>query len=445
MRRLGARARFGAVLTGVAFVTMGASMFGAGRAAAQTDHGAGADRAASSAQETGCPNGCVRVYDVAGLIDPVVVAFLEQGITEAETTPGTVGVVLELNSDGVVVSDDDLARLARRLRRSTVPVSAWIGPSGATARGGAAELVAILDHSSIAPGSTIGDVGSQRLPVEEFGHLFDGKASALHTSTVGATRAVSSGVVDRQAPTAGDHLVGLDGVESKVVKGKGGELRRQPVTRAVIAKLPLLDQLFHTVASPAVAYLLLGVGIGLLIFEFFTAGVGVAGVIGAGSLLLASYGLGVLPVRTWAVVVLGLAGVAFAIDVQTGVPRAWTFIGMTAWIVGSAFLFDGVHLPWLALITGLVGMGVAMISGMPAMVRSRFGTPTVDRDFLVGADGTAITTVRSGGTVTVDGALWPARSAGSRISSGTEVTVTAADGAVLEVEPSTAGASAGQR
>ena len=256
---------------------------------------------------------------------------------------------------------------------------------------------------------------------------------------------MSSGVVDRQAPTAGDHLVGLDGVESKVVKGKGGELRRQPVTRAVIAKLPLLDQLFHTVASPAVAYLLLGVGIGLLIFEFFTAGVGVAGVIGAGSLLLASYGLGVLPVRTWAVVVLGLAGVAFAIDVQTGVPRAWTFIGMTAWIVGSAFLFDGVHLPWLALITGLVGMGVAMISGMPAMVRSRFGTPTVDRDFLVGADGTAITTVRSGGTVTVDGALWPARSAGSRISSGTEVTVTAADGAVLEVEPSTAGTSADQR
>lgn len=431
MRRLGARTRLGAVLAGVAFVTIGAAALAGARAGAETRPGT----AAETAQQQGCPNGCVRVYDVSGLIDPVVVAFLEEGITEAETTPGTIGVVLELNSDGVVVSDERFARLARRLRRSTVPVSAWIGPSGATARGGAAELVAVLDHSSIAPGSTIGDVGTQRLPADEFGHLFDGKASALHTSTVGAKRAVEVGAVDRQAPTAGDHLVGLDGVETKTVKGKGGELRRQPVTKAVIAKLPLTDQLFHTVASPAVAYLLLGVGIGLLIFEFFTAGVGVAGVIGAGSLLLASYGLGVLPVRTWAVVLLGLAGLAFGIDAQTGVPRAWTFIGMVAWIVGSVFLYDGVHLPWLALLTGLVGMGVAMISGMPAMVRARFGTPTVGRDWLVDADGTAETPISTWGTVSVEGALWPARAAGSEIRAGEAVTVVGADGAVLEVEP----------
>ncbi len=230
-------------------------------------------------------------------------------------------------------------------------------------------------------------------------------------------------------------------METKTVKDKDGELRRQPVTRAVIAKLPLTDQLFHTVASPAVAYLLLGVGIGLLIFEFFTAGVGVAGVIGAGSLLLASYGLGVLPIRTWAVVLLALAGVAFAIDVQTGVPRAWTFIGMVAWIVGSVFLFDGVHLPWLALLTGLLGMGVAMISGMPAMVRARFGTPTVGRDWLVDAEGTAETAISTVGTVSVAGALWPARATGPKIHPGEAVTVTGADGAVLEVETRDAGSA----
>ncbi len=431
MRRLGARTRLGAVLAGVAFVTAGAAALGGARAGAEIQP----ETAVGQAQQQGCPNGCVRVYDVSGLIDPVMVAFLEEGITEAETTPGTVGVVLDLNSDGVVVSDEQLARLARRLRRSTVPVSAWIGPSGATARGGAAELVAILDHSSIAPGSTIGDVGTQRLPADEFGQIFDGKASALHSSTVGATRAVSLGVVGRQAPTAGDHLVGLDGVETKTVKGKGGELRRQPVTRTVIAKLPLTDQLFHTVASPAVAYLLLGVGIGLLIFEFFTAGVGVAGVVGAGSLLLASYGLGVLPIRIWAVVLLGLAGVALAIDVQTGVPRAWTFIGMVAWIIGSVFLFDGVRLPLLALLIGLLGMGVAMISGMPAMVRARFGTPAVGRDWLVDADGTAETAISATGTVSVADALWPASAAGPRIRAGEAVTVTGAAGAVLEVEP----------
>ena len=33
----------------------------------------------------------------------------------------------------------------------------------------------------------------------------------------------------------------------------------------------------HTVASPAVAYLLFVIGLALLLFELFTAGVGIAG------------------------------------------------------------------------------------------------------------------------------------------------------------------------
>jgi len=53
-------------------------------------------------------------------------------------------------------------------------------------------------------------------------------------------------------------------------------------------------------------------------------GIGVAGVVGAGCLVLSAYGLAVLPTR-WlglALVVAGLAG--FAIDVQAGAPRFWT-------------------------------------------------------------------------------------------------------------------------
>ena len=53
----------------------------------------------------------------------------------------------------------------------------------------------------------------------------------------------------------------------------------------------------HTVASPPVAYLLFVIGLALLLFELFTAGVGVAGVVGAGAFLLGCYGLGVLPTR----------------------------------------------------------------------------------------------------------------------------------------------------
>ena len=58
-------------------------------------------------------------------------------------------------------------------------------------------------------------------------------------------------------------------------------MRRDTTATVRFAKLGLVDQLFHTVASPAVTYLLLLIGLALLVFEFFTAGVGVAGVVGA--------------------------------------------------------------------------------------------------------------------------------------------------------------------
>ena len=394
---------------------------------------------ASAATDLCAKSGCVRALSVTGLIDPIVVRFVDEAVREAQQTPHTVGVVLELDSPGVVVSDADFNRFAATLVDSTVPVSAWVG-TGSQATGGAAELLAVLKETSMAPGSAMGDVGAQRLSEARFGDLFAGrKAKALdHQLSAGEARDV--GLVDRIAPTIGDHLVRLDGVKSQTVH-ENGQLRRKPLTSVVISKLNLLDQLFHTVASPSVAYLCLAVAIGLLIFEFFTAGVGVAGLVGAVAAVLAGYGLGILPHRTWALVLAILAGVAFMIDVQAGVPRFWTMVGLVAWIVGSVFLFGEVGHPWIALTVGIVGMAVAMVSGMPAMVRSRFGTPTIGREWMIGETGEAVSAVAPDGVVRVSGASWLARTnRATPIAEGESIRVVAIDGLTLEVEPQEGGA-----
>jgi membrane-bound serine protease (ClpP class) len=213
------------------------------------------------------------------------------------------------------------------------------------------------------------------------------------------------------------------------------------LTSVVISKLNLVDQLFHTVASPSVAYLCLAVAVGLLIFEFFTAGVGVAGLVGAVAAVLAGYGLGILPHRTWALVLAILAGVAFMIDVQAGVPRFWTMVGLIAWVVGSVFLFGEVGHPWIALTVGIVGIAVAMVSGMPAMVRSRFGTPTIGREWMIGETGEAMSAVSPDGVVRVSGASWRARTnRATPIAEGESIRVVAIDGLTLEVEPEEGGA-----
>jgi membrane-bound serine protease (ClpP class) len=250
--------------------------------------------------------------------------------------------------------------------------------------------------------------------------------------------AVDLDLVDNAKPTIGEFLLGLPGVESKVEKGDNGKPERRPVSQARFGQLPLTGQLLHTVASPPVAYLLFVIGLALLLFELYTAGVGVAGLVGAGALVLGCYGLAALPTRPWAVALLLLAMFGYAVDVQTGVPRVWSGIATVSFVVGSVALYDGLALSWVTLLVAIVGMGLAMLGGMPAMVRTRFSTPTIGREWMVGEVGTARTAVSPEGVVMVRDAPWRARTSRvTPIEPGDEIRVVSIDGLLLEVEPNT--------
>jgi membrane-bound serine protease (ClpP class) len=253
---------------------------------------------------------------------------------------------------------------------------------------------------------------------------------------VGAEEAVELGLVDNDAPTIGEFLLGLEGVESQVVEAADGRQQRQPVTQARFAQLPLSSQLMHTVASPPVAYLLFVIGLALILFELFTAGVGVAGMVGAGSLVLGCYGLAALPTNPIGVGLLLVAMFGYGIDVQTGVPRAWSGIATALFVLGSLVLFDGISLSWVTLLVAIVGMALAMVGGMPAMVRTRFSTPTIGREWMVGEIGSAVGAVAPDGIVSVRDAPWRARTnRATPIDAGQDVRVVSIDGLLLEVEP----------
>jgi membrane-bound serine protease (ClpP class) len=186
---------------------------------------------------------------------------------------------------------------------------------------------------------------------------------------------------------------------------------------------------------------LLLIGLALILFEFFTAGIGIAGAVGAGSLILAAHGLAALPTRNWAIAVILLAMLAFAVDVQVGIPRFWTGIGIGLTIVGSWFLFDalpGVSLrpSWITLITGVAGIMLTFIVGMPSMVRTRFATPTIGREWMIGAAGVVVERTDPDGVVEVNAAKWRARTnRATPVEPGEQIRVIAIDGVTLEVEP----------
>lgn len=374
----------------------------------------------TAAQPSRCEE--VRVAEVSGLLDPVLVDYVEETVRDAEAC-GAVAVVLQLDSSGAVVDDHRMDELLAIIEDATVPVTAWVGPSGSVARNEAFRLVEAADVSALAPQSRLQASGGRSFGSEE---------------------AAAEGLTDfggRQAATLGDFIVNLADhgvpIETRVIEGSAGEdPRREPVTRTRLSGLPLVDELAHTVASPPVAYLLFTVGMALLLFELFTAGVGVAGVTGATFVLLGGYGLSVLPVSWWGVALLVFSMFGFGVDIQTGVPRVWSAIAVVSYLLGSVFLYDGVSLSWITLVISVVGMALAMLGGMPAMVRSRFSTPTIGREWMIGENGVARSAIDPDGTVVVREAPWRARTnRATPIRAGEAVRVAAIEGLVLEVEP----------
>jgi membrane-bound serine protease (ClpP class) len=407
--------------------------------------------ASAGAQTAGPTTPPVDVFEVSGLIDAPVADGIEHAISRAETD-GAQALVLQMNSSGALVSRARMEALTQRIHDAAVPVTIWVGPSGAKAKGLAGQLLGAAVVTGMAPGSRIGDFG-ELLDVSGIPLTFGSATDRLQTETLGAAdaRAVGAlkvGVDDTGTPTLGDFIVVLDGVtangktlDTANVVSKGTELRRERNGPTRFAKLGLLPRLMHTVASPPVTYLLLTIGLALLIFEFFTAGIGIAGAVGAVCLVLGCYGAVALPTRPWAFALLILAMLAFAVDVQTGVPRFWTGVGVVSYVVASVFLYDGLSLSWVTLLAGIGGVLLAFLAGMPAMVRTRFATPTIGRDWMVGEQGEAVVAVDPDGVVRVRGAQWQARTnRATPIARGDPIRVVAIDGVTLEVEPESGGA-----
>jgi membrane-bound serine protease (ClpP class) len=396
--------------------------------------------------------GRVDVLLVSGLFDRLVVEAIEEAIDDAAAADAQ-ALIIQVNSRGAVVGDERMEELLGAVVASPVPVAVWVGPSRARLYGTPAQLLAVADVTGMAPGARVGHTGELLDPPGGDVDLGDA-ATRLRTGSVGLGEARDLGVLrqrvtDEGIPTLTSMVNALDGyaeggrvlqtTEDEVLDD--GTVRRTTIAPVRQASLPFVDRLFHTVASPAITYLLLLVGLSLLVFEFFTAGVGVAGVVGAGALVLACTGLAALPARGWAVGLIVASMLAFAVDVQVGLPRFWTAVGIVGTIIGSVWLFESLPGPtlrpsWITLLAGIGGTVLAFVVGMPSMVRTRFATPTIGREWLLGELGEVVVAVDPDGAVKVGQGTWRARTnRATPVAVGASVRVVAIDGVTLEVEP----------
>ncbi|MGH9011761.1 MAG: NfeD family protein [Acidimicrobiia bacterium] len=415
--------------------------------------------AAGASEVAQTPERHMEVVQVQGAIDPVVAGLIKDSIERAQTNGATV-VILQIDSQGAL--DTDPVSLIDAVQTSKVPVAVWVGPGKSVARGAAAGLTAVASFSAASPSARLGPAQPFRLDSRarvSYSRVStdparDGRMTrrldGLADRRLSGAKAAEAGLIDAVAPTLGDLIIALNGQEvptaagpvrlttAKQVDTKDGprQTADQPVR---FLKPGTFESVQHSLTSPSVVFLLLIVGLSLMVFEFFTMGIGLAGVTGAAAVAGALYGSSHLPLTWWALGLLVLSTLGFAIDVQAGHQGFWTGIGVLGLLAGAFKLFGGssaLDVPlWLVALV-FVGQIIFMLGGMTVAVRNRFSIPTVGRDSMIGELGEARTELNPDGVVTVRGAPWRARThRGRPVSPGGAVRVVAVDRLVLEVEP----------
>lgn len=400
-------------------------------------------------------DGRVLVAPLQGAVDPVMLEFVERVLQRAEQQ-GFDAVVFELDTPGgLSTSMDDIVR---QLVNTDLPVYVYVSPSGGRAASAGVFITYAADVAAMAPGTNIGSAtpissGGEQLPedlrrkvvndavarITELAEERDrdpefAEDAIREAENLGARDALEAGVIE--------YIV--DDVRELLEESSGATVPPKDLTlrladaEIVRTEPPWTLRVLKLLVDPNLLYLLFGAGLLGLAFELTHPGAIIPGVVGGISLLLALFGLSVLPASGAGIALLVLAAALFAAEAIAPGGGILGGGGAVAMLLGALLLFDdssgyGVS-PALAVAMS-AAMGAFFIFLMRKAVQSRRWARSTGSESLVDRSGIVrrATGPDSTGAVFVDGELWQARSA-EPLAVGATVRIVRVDGLSLEVE-----------
>ena len=392
-------------------------------------------------------------------INPITRDIIVRGLNEAADT-GAALVVIELDTPGGLL--DSTRDIVAAELASPVPVVVFVAPSGARAASAGAFITLAANVAAMAPGTNIGaahpvslgggtpgsdggdaDVSADKAAqdaaafarsiAEERGRNIDwAEKAVLESSSISATEALDLGVIDLIAGDLGELLAQLHGL--RLSDGRTISIEGLPI-RTV--RPTLRDRLLGLLADPNLVYILFILGLYGLIYEFFQPGIGFGLAVGGTCLLLALFGLQILPVNIVGIVLV-LFGIALVVlDAFTPTNGILTAGGVIALLVGSLTLFDiadrrfGLSLTTVLSVVGVTAALSIFVLSKGLTIQRR--QPVTGRTSLIGRIGTARVDLEPEGTVFLNGEYWTARAVDGPIPKGAQIRVERVDGRTLIV------------
>ncbi len=403
----------------------------------------------------------VRQVDVVDIIHSISAERVASTIVAAEEA-GAALVLVRLDTPGGL--DTSMREIIEAILNSEVPVAVFVGPSGARAASAGYLITLAADVSGMAPGTNMGaatpisgtggempETLSRKVESDAAAYLRSiaerrGRDVALAEQGVTearswtASEALEAGLIDLIADDTAAFLDALDGRTVQRIDGAEATLATAGAL-VVETGMSFRDRALSVIANPNLAVLLGMIGLLGLYLEFSNPGLLFPGILGAVALLLAGFGLNLLPVSLLGILLLLLGIGLLTAEALTPSFGIMGMSGAAALVLGLFFFFEEQSLPTpaLDLTWGLVIPSVLVFSVLvfflgQLVVRSQRASAVTGQEGMVGLTATAHTDIRPGaaGKVFVHGEFWDAIASGP-VAAGDRVRVLAIEGLTLRV------------
>ena len=419
----------------------------------------------------------VVVLNIKGAIGVATADYVLSGIEHAETSNADL-IIIEMDTPGGLMAP--MRDIVQAILGSRVPVATYVTPAGARADSAGTYILLASHIAAMTPTTHLGaatpvalgggdaapedsddeesDDDEETAPpsgpamerkalndavayIRSLAERYDRNAdwaekAVREAATLTAREALEQNVIDFVAENRVELLRMIDGVEVEV----DSETVTLATDNVVIEEYEPSWRIkfLSAIANPETVLLLGLIGLYGLMYEGLNPGAIVPGVVGVICLLLAAYGLQVLPVNYagLALIIVGLA--LMTAEVFAPSFGALGLGGIAAFVFGAIMMFDsgipgfGISITFVVTIAAVFALLFIWLLAYLLKLRKRGAVS--GKDSIIGGIGTAMQAFLGDGKVWLEGEAWSAKSSVA-IEKDQQVVIRALDGLTLEVEP----------
>jgi len=393
---------------------------------------------------------------VDATINPATAEFIHHAIARAESKKAEC-LVIHLNTPGGLLKST--RNIVGDIMESAVPVVVYISPAGADAGSAGVFVTLSANIAAMAPGTNIGaahPVTSGEIDSVMYGKITNDAAAFIRTIakkrnrnivwadnavrrsySYSETEALQDSVIDLIAKNDAELLRMIDG---KRIGLNSGEITLHTASAKIETyEMGFIEKLLNIISDPNIAYILLMLGFYGIMFELYSPGTILPGILGVISLILAFYSLQTLPVNYAGVALIAFALLLFILEIKIVSHGVLAIGGIISLLLGSMMLIrtgsgDIGKISWTVIIstTAVTALFFLFVIGMG--IRAQRLKPTTGINALVDETGVANEVLSPSGMVLVHGELWQAESLSGEINKGEKIRVKNMKGFKLFVE-----------